>query len=201
MADTPISRLLQAHTAVQECLWSVRPDELASLVPAHIEPALTKSGKSFSAWIADLIKAAEKSSHTPYCDYSHYGLGSSVLAFDGRRLKIYGGANFENCAYTPTVHAEVAAVVNAQSAGCLTRARKRGFSKTQWLIALACHDPQDILNPIPCSVCRQYLVEFGRDLIIVGPGPQSDLVNATTLKIITPGAFVPDMVTPFLPKQ
>lgn len=192
-----LSRLLKAHTDPPDWLFSVRPEELP--YPERISEALSRSGKTWAEWLAKLLDEARIASGACYCDYSHYGLGSSVLAFDGRNLKVFRGANFENCAYTPTVHAEVAATVNAQSAGYLNRARKRGLKKTEWLIALACWDPNDILNPIPCSLCRQYLIEFGRDLLIIGPGPEKHLVNASTLKIITPGAFVPETVEPFLP--
>lgn len=190
---------MAAHEHPPDWLFSVRPEELP--YPDRIADALARSGKSFADWIGKMLNEARLASGSTYCDYSHYGLGASVLAFDGRNLRVFRGANFENCAYTPTKHAEECAVINAQSAGYLNRARRRGLKKTEWLIALACWDPNDLMNPIPCSLCRQYLIEFGRELLIVGPGPETGLVNASTLKIITPGAFVPDMVAPFLPDR
>src|SRR5262249_35697934 len=158
--DSQIARLLSTHAEPGQFLFQVRPEELPP--PEHIREALKRSGKPFDRWLRNLIHQARIASRSTYCDYSHYGLGATSLAFDGRNLRIFRGANFENCAYTPTLHAEVASVANAQSAGYLNRARRRGLKKTEWLIALACWDPNDLFNPIPCSLCRQYLVEFGR---------------------------------------
>jgi cytidine deaminase len=166
----------------------------------RIENALRRSNKGFDDWMHKLLAVARKTAPYTYCDYSHYGLGASALAFDGKKLGVIGGANCENGAYTPTKHAEEAAVCNAQSAGYMYRARQNGLKKTEWLIALGVWDPNDLLNPVPCNLCRQFLLEFGRDLLIIGPGPEKHLVNATTLKIITPGAFVPEMVKSVLPK-
>lgn len=58
---------------------------------------------------------------------------------------IYSGCNIENVSYTPTIHAEQAAIVRAVTAGETKSGRK--FIKALVVV----HDG----NSMPCGLCRQ----------------------------------------------
>lgn len=93
--------------------------------------------------LEDLRAAAAAAAPAHYAPYSGRRVLAAVEALDGR---VFGGANIENAAFNPTVHAEQSAVVAAMHAGVLALGR-------EWLAAVYC-------THTPCGMCRQFLAEF-----------------------------------------
>jgi len=79
-------------------------------------------------------------------------VGAVVVDADGN---VYPGANIENSAYPSTVCAEATAIAHAASSG----ARKIDT------VAVACIDAEEA--GYPCGNCRQMMVEFGVERILV----------------------------------
>ena len=88
----------------------------------------------------ELVVRAEGAAAHAYAPYSHYLVGASVLAKDGR---IFDGVNVENAAYPLGVCAERTAISKAASEGLR---------------------PGDIdaigITASPCGGCRQWLHEW-----------------------------------------
>lgn len=103
----------------------------------------------------ELIAEARRVAENAYAPYSGFRVGAVVVDADGHR---YTGANVENSAYPSTVCAEAAAIAAAASAG----ARRIGT------VAVACIDADE--RGYPCGNCRQMMVEFGVERVLVdGP--------------------------------
>jgi cytidine deaminase len=93
----------------------------------------------------DLVIRAEAAAAKAYAPYSNYLVGATVLARDGR---VFDGVNVENAAYPLGVCAEKTAIVKAASEGL----------KPGDLEAIG-------INASPCGGCRQWLHEWGFDLV------------------------------------
>lgn len=102
-----------------------------------------------------LLQRASDMTERAYAPYSRFHVGAALLADDGQ---VFTGCNVENAAYGLTICAEQSAVCQAISAGVrrwqaiAVRARKDG----RWA------DPC-----LPCGACRQVLLEFAPQLIVV----------------------------------
>ena len=125
--------------------------------------------------------ACEARSHA-YVPYSHFAVGAALLCADGT---VYGGANLENVAYTPSNCAERTAFFRAVFEG------HRDF------VAIAVVGGPEGKEPTawctPCGVCRQVIREwcnpetFRVVLGRIGSEPQEYL-----LKEILPMGFGPE---------
>jgi len=101
----------------------------------------------------ELVLRAEAAAAKAYAPYSNYLVGATVLARDGR---VFDGVNVENAAYPLGVCAEKTAIAKAASEGL-----KPG-------------DLQAIgINASPCGGCRQWLHEWGFDLVAFRRGDGS----------------------------
>ena len=118
-----------------------------------------------------LIQAARLAAQNAYVPYSEFRVGAVLVGADGNT---YSGANVENSAYPTTVCAEAAAIAGAVSAGV----RKIDT------IAVACIDADE--PGYPCGNCRQMMVEFGVERVLVD-GPDGYLVH--TLDELIPYGF------------
>jgi len=119
--------------------------------------------------VTDLIAQAQAARERAYAPYSHFAVGAALLARDGR---VFTGCNVENASYGLTVCAERVAIFKAVSEGC------RDFAAIAVVTAT---------GATPCGACRQVLVEFGVDQIIVA---RSNGSYATfTLDELVPQAF------------
>jgi cytidine deaminase len=107
-----------------------------------------------------------------YVPYSHFPVGAVLVAEDGREFE---GVNVENGSYGLTICAERSACVRAVSEG----ARRFG------VIAVSTHD--SAATGSPCGACRQFLSEFGLDLIVVYR--REGEVVAEPLSALLPAAF------------
>ena len=108
--------------------------------------------------LGELLAEAELAASRAHAPYSGYRVGSAVLDDKG---VIYLGCNLESAAYAATICAERGAIAAAVADGagsliaCVTVARDA--------------DPASC-----CGICRQLLMEFGSDLLIVNASLTSD---------------------------
>ena len=116
-----------------------------------------------------LIKIAQEAFLHSYSPYSKFRVGAALLAADGR---IFTGCNIENAAYSPCICAERTAFVKALSEGV------RDFKA----IGVVCErDP----GAWPCGVCRQFMSEFGGELLVAaGGGPEGKIETATLAELL-----------------
>jgi cytidine deaminase len=98
----------------------------------------------------ELLEEARLACENTYSPYSDFPVGAAVLTKDGT---IFRGTNVENASYGLTICAERIAVGNAVSAG-----------KSQ-IKAIAIYSPTDSISP--CGACRQFIIEFGKNTIVV----------------------------------
>ena len=87
-----------------------------------------------------------------YAPYSQFPVGAVLVAEDGRTFE---GVNVENGSIGLTICAERSACVRAVSEGA------RRFT----MIGVSTHESAHTGSP--CGACRQFLSEFGLDLLVV----------------------------------
>jgi cytidine deaminase len=119
----------------------------------------------------ELIARARARAEHAYAPFSNFRVGAVVVAADGSS---YEGANVENSAYGSGMCAEATAIGNAVS---------NGVRKID-TVAVSCIDANE--PGYPCGNCRQLMVEFGVEHVLVD-GP--DGVVEHTLDEIIPHGF------------
>nr|WP_312576327.1 cytidine deaminase [Sedimentibacter sp.] len=122
-----------------------------------------------------LIKIAIEAREKSYSPYSKFKVGAAVYTRSGR---IFTGCNIESAAYSPTICAERVAVSKCISEGY------RDIEK----IAVVGSDKS---ISFPCGVCRQFILEFGRDIKIIC-AKNIDTYKVYTIDDLTPNSFGPD---------
>jgi len=121
--------------------------------------------------IEELISLAKKARSNAYAPYSKFYVGAALLTKNG---KIFTGSNIENASYGATVCAERVAIFKAVSEG------EREFE------SIAIYTNADKLS-FPCGICRQVMIEFSKDLIIILSNEKEKEIY--TLKEILPYPF------------
>ncbi|MDK2982504.1 MAG: cytidine deaminase [Chloroflexota bacterium] len=122
-----------------------------------------------------LLAAAVEAAKNSYSPYSHFAVGAAILAKSG---KVYQGTNIENVSYGGTVCAERVAVWKAVSEG------------EREMEAIAVVGP-GTKEAYPCALCRQVLLEFGLDMLVISGNEQGDYMGERTLRELVPFPFVP----------
>ncbi len=126
-----------------------------------------------------MAREASKNAHVPY---SHFHVGAAILAEDGR---VYTGCNVENASYGLTICAERNACTTMAAAG------RRSIR------AVAIYGGGRAGDAAPCGACRQFLLEFVRDLEhtpVYLTGASGEILT-TTMAELCPypfQSFVPD---------
>ncbi len=119
-----------------------------------------------------LIRAALAARERAYAPYSHFAVGAAVLTASGQ---LFGGCNVENASYGLGICAERTAIASAVAAG------------HRDLVAIAVVTPT--AGPAsPCGMCRQTMVEFNPDMVVILTNLRGDTVE-TTAAALLPGAF------------
>lgn len=123
-----------------------------------------------------LIEAACEQRLRSYSPYSRFRVGAALL---GRSGTIYLGTNVENASFGLSICAERAAVCRAIADG------EQAFEA----IAI-CADGSEPTPP--CGACRQVLLEFGGDLVVLMAGNRGAAgpVNTSTAGELLPLAFI-----------
>lgn len=98
-----------------------------------------------------LIEKAYEAMNYSYSPYSNFKVGAALLTKSG---KVYTGCNVESASLGATNCAERTAIYKAISEG------EREFS------AVAIVSSSRDLT-FPCGICRQVIVEFGKDIDII----------------------------------
>lgn len=98
-----------------------------------------------------LIEKAYEAMNYSYSPYSNFKVGAALLTKSG---KVYTGCNVESASLGATNCAERTAIYKAISEG------EREFSAVA--IVSSSHD-----LTFPCGICRQVIVEFGKDIDII----------------------------------
>ncbi len=122
-----------------------------------------------------LLAAAVQAAKNSYSPYSHFAVGAAILTKNGN---IYLGTNIENVSYGGTVCAERVAVWKAVSEGELE------------MEALAVVGP-GTKEAYPCAMCRQVLLEFGLDMLVISGDEQGNYMGERTLRDLVPFPFTP----------
>lgn len=123
--------------------------------------------------LIDASLAAREHSHSPY---SKFRVGAAIRTTDGQ---IFRGCNIESCSFSPTICAERVAVSTAVASG------HKNFDT----IAIS----SDEYSPptSPCGVCRQFMREFRKELVILLVRPDRQFCR-TSLEELLPASFGPD---------
>ncbi len=123
-----------------------------------------------------LLKEAVDASKYAHCPYSNFRVGAAVLTASG---KIYKGGNIENVSYGATVCAERVAIWKAVSEG------ENVFQ------AIAVIGPGS-KEAYPCAQCRQVMVEFGLDWLVISGDSKGNYLGEKSVREIVPFPFTPD---------
>lgn len=131
-----------------------------------------------------LLEAAAKVMENSYNPYSHFHVGSALLAKDG---SVITGTNFENAAYGSTICAERTAIFKANADG------KRKF--TTIAIIGRGHD-FDVDEPVaPCGACRQVIFEASQisdeNIKVIMSNTKKTKIYISTIQELLPLAFGP----------
>ena len=125
--------------------------------------------------IDGLVGAARGARERAYAPYSGFLVGAAILADDGR---VFTGVNVENASYPLSVCAERTAVQRGVAEGA------RRFSA----VAVVASNDEPTW---PCGGCRQVLLEFGADMVVVSEGLGGSRMERP-LRELLPDAFGPD---------
>ncbi len=125
--------------------------------------------------VGELKRRAREAARHAYAPYSGFAVGAAVLTDGG---DIHSGANVENASFGLSNCAERNAVFQAASQG----ARK--------LDALVVYTPTAAAT-MPCGACRQVLLEFGVDALVVCCTDDDSGERRFQLAELLPNAFGP----------
>lgn len=129
----------------------------------------------------ELVARAVEAREHAYVPYSHFAVGAALLCADGA---VYGGANLENAAHTPSNCAERTAFFRAVFDG------HRDFVAIAVVGGPEGEAPASICPP--CGVCRQVMMEWcdpATFKIVLGNGDEEPIER--TLEQMLPFGFGP----------
>ncbi len=120
-----------------------------------------------------LLEMAEAARENAYVPYSEFRVGAALLTKKG---KVYTGCNVEIASFGATNCAERTAIFKAISEG------EKEFEK----IAIASSNDEETF---PCGICRQVIVEFGKDIKIILGNSKKNIVKEYTIEQLLPHSF------------
>ena len=123
----------------------------------------------FGALLAMAIEAQGRAR----APYSKFAVGAAVLGGSGAA---FPGCNVESASYGATVCAERAAVVGAVAGG--------ETAIRACVVVTPTAEPSS-----PCGICRQFLAEFGPDVLVFAVSSVSDRVWAARISDLLPLSF------------
>jgi len=120
-----------------------------------------------------LLSAAEEIKQSAYVPYSKFHVGAALLTKSG---KVYTGCNIENASYGATCCAERVAIFKAVSDG-----------ETEFMAIAISGDSE---YTYPCGICRQVMVEFSPDMLVIVGDSKGDYKEHTASSLL-PELFGP----------
>ena len=124
--------------------------------------------------INKLVRKAQQARENAYCPYSDFPVGAAAYFENG---EIVPGCNVENASYGGTLCAERVAIPSGIA---------QGFGKP---LAVAVTSKLDTFVK-PCGICRQFMIEFGPELVIICCTKKGDY-ELKKMKELLPEAFGP----------
>lgn len=120
---------------------------------------------------ARLIQNAIEARSRAYAPYSKFNVGAALLSIDGQTMVT--GCNVENVSYGLAICAERNAICAAVN---------QGHSKFAAIAVAA--------SPLasPCGACRQFIVEFGKEILVISVDPE----DPTNIKKWLSGDLIPE---------
>jgi len=124
--------------------------------------------------LSGLINAALAVRPQAHAPYSHFQVGAAILSRSG---ETFVGCNVENASFSLTICAERVAAGTAVTSGA-----------REWqAVAVASRG-----GVTPCGACRQFLAEFGNDLIVLCVDAETKAVTRFRLSELLPHSFSKD---------
>lgn len=159
--DAPVS-----ISEVQSAMPTIPPQECMYI------GALRCSPRPYTGGYDHLIEQAKQAMKDAYAPYSEFRVGAALLTKSGR---IFSAGNIENAASGAGICAERAALARAVASG------EREFEA----IAIVGNADEPVS---PCGICRQSLMEFGENIIVIMANAEGDILTATVSDLL-PRAF------------
>lgn len=122
-----------------------------------------------------LIKIAMEAREKSYSPYSKYKVGAAVYTRSG---KVFTGCNIESASFSPTICAERVA---------FTKSISEGYKDIEKIAVVG----SEVNTSFPCGVCRQFMVEFGKDIKVIC-ARNIDSYDIYTVKELLPNSFGPE---------
>ena len=122
-----------------------------------------------------LIKIAMEAREKSYSPSSKYKVGAAVYTKSG---KVFTGCNIESASFSPTICAERVA---------FTKCISEGYRDIDKIAVVG----SEIKTSFPCGVCRQFMVEFGKDIKVIC-AKNLDSYDVYTLDELLPNSFGPE---------
>lgn len=144
----------------------IAPEECMYIGSLRCEP------RPYTGGYDGMVERAREAMKSSYAPYSGFRVGAALLAKSGR---IYSAGNIENASSGADICAERAALAQAVASG------EREFEA----IAVVGETEEPIA---PCGICRQSLIEFGCDILVIMANARGDAVTATVGELL-PRAF------------
>jgi coenzyme F420-0:L-glutamate ligase/homotetrameric cytidine deaminase len=113
--------------------------------------ALRSKSRHYIGGYDDLIEQAKQAREHAYVPYSGFKVGAALL---GRSGKIYSASNVENASSGADICAERAAIAKAFS-----------FGESDFEAIAVVADAREPVSP--CGICRQNLIEFGHEIMVI----------------------------------
>jgi len=123
----------------------------------------------------ELIKYALEAREKSYSPYSKFKVGAAILTKSG---EVITGCNIESASYTPTICAERTALAKCVS---------EGHTDIEKIAVVGSLEKISY----PCGVCRQFLREFGKDMLIIC-ATSEDNYTEYKLSELLPNSFGPE---------
>lgn len=125
----------------------------------------------------ELVKGTWSVAESAYIPLSHFPVGATILASNGKDQKIFRGCNVENRFMGAVICAERNAATTAIAEGY-----------TKFLkVSLVCKHYQGP-GASPCGLCRQVLTEFGCDAVVLNMADKDSNVRKFPVADLLPAA-------------
>ena len=126
-----------------------------------------------SEHIATMLNMAQKAVKIAYAPYSKFLVGACIRTTENQ---FFSGCNIESCSYPLALCAEATTIAQMVAAGQQAIAE----------VLVVADSPQACA---PCGACRQRIIEFATDDVLVHMANQSGALITQTIGDLLPMAF------------